>query len=390
MQITHLSLTNYRNYSRLELDLPEEPIILQGDNAQGKTNFLESIHVLATTRSPRSSADRELVNWLAFEEVQPYGRITAKVKRSSNVSQVELLLAPKEGEGGISRRFRVNGAPKRAIDVIGLITVVLFSPLDVDLVGGAPSGRRRYLDIMNSQADPLYLRSLQKYNRVLAQRNSLLRLIRDGSARASQLDYWDAELVEHGSYIAERRADAVAALNVSVKTVHPLLTDDREFLRVDLQASICGGGETPPEQAGEPRPRDEWKNLYVRRLHEMRSREVAQGLSLVGPHRDDLRFSIDGADTTTYGSRGQQRTAALSVKLGEAEFIQRRTGEQPILLLDDVTSELDAKRRRQVIHSIQPGQQVLITCTDLEVFEPEFLAKSRIYRVKRGQIELAH
>jgi DNA replication and repair protein RecF len=217
-----------------------------------------------------------------------------------------------------------------------------------------------------------------------------LRLIRDGSARSSQLDFWDHELVEHGSYIAERRSDSVAELNVSVKSVHPLLTDDREFLRVDLQASICGGADTPAESSSEIRTIEEWKAAYRRRLEEIRSREIAQGVSLVGPHRDDLRFSIDGADTTTYGSRGQQRTAALSLKLGEAEFIQRRTGEQPILLLDDVTSELDLKRRRQVIHSIQPGQQVLVTCTDLEVFEPEFLEKSRIYRVKRGQVELAH
>lgn len=389
MRCEHLSLTNFRNYARLEQDLPPGITVLQGDNAQGKTNFLEAIHILATTRSPRGSAEREWINWLAYQEALPHARIVGRVRRGLHLITVEMTAAVRENDSGISKRMRVNGVPKRAVDVIGLVNVVLFSPLDVELAAGAPAQRRRYLDIMISQVDPKYLRSLQMYTRVIVQRNSLLRLIRDRQARPDQLPYWDAQLVDLGAYIVDRRREAIETLNNLVQDIHPLLTGRQEYLQVIYQPNL--GGFAPPELTSDGLPPAAGlPNVYRATLKAAANREIAQGVSLVGPHRDDFEIRTDGADTTVYGSRGQQRTAALALKLGEADFIHQHTGERPILLLDDVMSELDARRRRQVLASIHDNQQVLMTAADLADFDPDFLARVSLFRVKAGRIERAH
>ncbi|GIW08571.1 MAG: DNA replication and repair protein RecF [Dehalococcoidia bacterium] len=384
MRCEHLGLTNFRNYARLELDLPPGVTVLQGDNAQGKTNFLDAIHIVATTRSARSAPEREWINWLAFEDPLPYTRIVAKVRRAASVIQIEMTATLGENGNGITKRMKINGAPRRSVDVIGQVTVVLFSPLDIDLVAGSPSQRRRYLDIMNAQVDAKYLRSLQQYNRVLLQRNSLLRLVRDRQAKPDQLAYWDLQLADLGAYVVDRRRDAVEALNTLAQDIHPALTGRQEFLHVAYRPNF--GGDTP-----EPLPsRADLPTRLLAAIQTARAREIAQGVSLVGPHRDDLQFTTDGIDTTVYGSRGQQRTAALALKLAEAQFIRERTGDSPILLLDDVMSELDSRRRRQLLSSIRPEQQVIFTATDLEDFDPSFLARATILRVKSGRIEKAH
>ncbi len=379
MFITHLSLTNFRNYRRLELDIPPHVVVLQGSNAQGKTNLLEAFYLLATTRSPRATAERELINW-ANEEELPVARLCAEFQKASGEVQIEITLRGQPGEvteglASVQKRIRVNGIVRRAIDLIGQVNVVMFSAHDIDLIGGSPALRRRYLDITNSQVDSRYLRSLQRYNKVLLRRNHLLRLIQDHRAAPDELSFWDSEMVEAGSYLIAQRQEMVAALNDLTKAIHFRLTGDQERLEMVYVGSVGKGDLLQLQDA----LRDA--------LGAAKEKEIAQGMSLVGPHRDDLRFMINGVDIGVYGSRGQQRTVALSLRLAEAKFMLEKSGETPILLLDDVLSELDEMRRRHLLGSTASYQQVIITTTDLDRFEPEFLAQAAKFRVQQGRIE---
>lgn len=370
MHIAHLSLTNFRNYERLELDLPPHLMVLQGDNAQGKTNLLEAIYLLATAKSHRATAERELINWSAPTEGLSVARLLAQVQKRMESIRVELALrAAYPGPAAhVQKRIKINGVPRRAIDLVGQVNVVLFSSQDIDLIGSAPSLRRRYLDITNSQVNSRYLRALQRYNKVLLQRNHLLRLIGERRAEGSQLDFWDQELLEHGSYLIAQRQLMVAELNDLAQPIHYQLTAEHEKLRITYLPSV---GATD----------------FGDRLRDVRKKEIAQGMSLVGPHRDDLAFLIGDVNMNVYGSRGQQRTIALSLKLAEARFMRSKIADEPILLLDDVLSELDAERRRQLLGSITSYQQVVITTTDLDRFDPGFLAEAALFRVSEGRIE---
>lgn len=386
MQLSHLSLTNFRNYARLELDFDSGVTVLQGDNAQGKTNLLESLHILATTKALRGVNDRELVNWVAREEPGGGARLAADVISVGTAARVEVGVSVQPAEGdapaSLARRYRINGVPRRAADVLGNLVVVLFSPADVDLVAGSPAVRRRYLDIAISQVDHRYLRSLQQYQRVLLQRNHLLRQIRDGRARSSQLEFWDLQLVEHGAYILAARLGLVAALNESIATTHSELVGRPERLALAYQTTAGAASTTADERLA----MDALSAVLRQRLTDGREKERLAGASLYGPHRDDLRFTIDGVDVQIYGSRGQQRTVALAVKLAESATIARLIGVQPVLLLDDVMSELDPHRRRHVLDSIRPDQQVILTCTDLAPLDPAFVSRAVCLSVVDGRV----
>ena len=369
LHIAHLSLTNFRNYERLELDLPPHIVVLQGDNAQGKSNLLEAIYLLATAKSYRATAERELINWSTPMEGLSVARLLAQVQKMTGILQVELALraAYPSPEVHVQKRIRVNGVPRRAIDLIGQVNVVLFSSQDIDLIGSAPSLRRRYLDMTNSQVNSRYLRALQRYNKVLQQRNHLLRLIGERRAEESQLDFWNQELMEHGSYLIEQRQLMVAELNHLAQPIHHQLTAGREKLRMTY---------LPSTDATDFRDR----------LRDVRKKEIAQGMSLVGPHRDDLTFLIGDINMNIYSSRGQQRTIALSLKLAEARFMRSKIADEPVLLLDDVLSELDAVRRHHLLVSVAAYRQVVITTTDLDHFDPGFLANAALFRVSEGMI----
>jgi len=369
IHIEHLSLTNFRNYERLELDLPKSLMVLRGDNAQGKTNLLEAIYLLSTAKSHRAATERELINWSPPREGIPVARLLAQVKRGRGRVQVEIAIRGISEEAEhVQKRIRINGIPRRAIDLVGQVNVVIFSSQDIELIGGSPSLRRRYLDLTHCQIDPRYLRSLQRYNKVLLQRNHLLRLIQERRAEANQLDFWDRELVENGCYLVVQRQLMVAELNDLVQPIHHQLTAGGEQLKISYIPSV-GKGD------------------FMDRLIEVRKREIAQGMTLVGPHRDDLGFFVHGIDMNVFGSRGQQRTIALSLKLAEARFLHSKIGEHPILLLDDVLSELDSTRRHQLLESISSYEQVVITATDLDRFAPGFLAQAALFQVSEGRIE---
>jgi DNA replication and repair protein RecF len=396
--VTHLSLTNFRNYASLEFDLPPRMTVLQGDNAQGKSNLLEAVYILATSRSPRTVSDRELINWAAFKEEIPACRIASIVRKAGSDLKLEIALSakaataphsenlfsrwqPTNRSSPVQKRIRINGVIRHAADLIGQLNVVTFSVYDIDLVGGEPALRRRYLDITNSQIDHKYLRNLQRYNRVLWQRNQLLRMIAENRANPGELAFWDEQLVETGTYLIVQREHMVSELNQLAQGIHEELSGEQGKLNLIYLRSI-------DRQRGKEEPEEkETAELFTKALQAERQKEIVQGMSLVGPHRDDLRFFITEVDAGIYASRGQQRTVALSLKLAEAKFMLSATKEHPILLLDDVLSELDARRRHHLLGSAANYQQVLITTTDLDRFEQDFLAQASIFKVTQGRIE---
>jgi DNA replication and repair protein RecF len=398
--LRELVLVNFRNYVRLALT-PGDPItVLVGDNGQGKSNVLEAIYLLATTRSPRTSNDRELVHWRARRDLIPFARLEARIHRDDADVHVEILIkaesdvasASGEPSGGandsngtvpsirpVSKQVKLNGLPTRAVDLIGRVNVVLFTPDDVALVAGSPSVRRRYLDITISQVNGHYLRALQRYNRVLVQRNHLLRQVRERRQPRDQLDFWNEELVRLGSFIVARRVETVAALNLDLAPLFRDLGGSQADMRLAYQPTSHDPSALGADTGG-------LAALYAARVRETIGREIDQGVSLVGPHRDDFSFVVDGVNLHDYGSRGQQRLAVVALKLSEALFMHRETEEHPILLFDDILSELDPVRRGFVLGQAGRAGQTLITTTDLNDFGPELLARATVVRVERGAL----
>lgn len=409
MRLLHLSLTNFRNYARLELDFPPGIVLLRGDNAQGKTNLLEAIYYLSRMHSPRTSVDRELVNWLAWKEDLPFARLVAQIEAGEQRDQIELSLVQNsisstEGNAiGVRKHVRVNGAQKRASDVIGLLNAVLFLPQDINLVDGPPQLRRQYLDDIISQTDPQYYRELQLYSRVLTQRNYLLKSLKNREYDEAQLQFWDQRLVQHGTYLIVRRQQVIQQLDEFVQCVHARLTGESERLRLEYDASVRLEPHSGAayQMALPTEPGDltigvskglassllqDVAALFADQLRRMRGKEQEQGVSLLGPHRDNFRFLVNGVDMNIYGSRGQQRTVALSLKLAEVEWITQERKDKPVLLLDDVLSELDTAHRCYLLDAIDQAQQVIITTTDFTPFSEEFLSHATLWRVCAGRI----
>jgi DNA replication and repair protein RecF len=406
VRLNHLSLTNFRNYSRLEVDLPDRLTVLQGANAQGKTNLLEAIHLLATGRSPRATAEREIISWLALDGPLPYARLQADIGEGREAQRLELVLevtpAANGGNGPtIRKQVRVNDTPRRALDLVGRLRMVLFLPEDIALVAGAPGERRRYLDIALCQVSHTYCRALGEYNRAMAQRNALLKRLRDEGGDPGQLNFWDERMAEQGSVLFHQRSQAVRDLDRIAADLHGDLTGGAERLHLvylpALDPEPAGGGAPRSSNGralllkeGAPayhtRSCEELRMQFAARLRCGRSREIAAGSSLVGPHRDDVAFSVDGRDLRTYGSRGQQRTGALSLKLAEVRMMQEVTGDCPLLLLDDVMSELDAPRRHMLLEMLAGVTQAIVTTTDWSDFSPELLGQARRLRVEGGRL----
>jgi DNA replication and repair protein RecF len=408
MHLSKFSLTNFRNYVRLALDVPVGPILLRSDNAQGKTNLLEAIYFLATTRSSFARAERQLVNWQAMErEPLPFARLEARVHRSRNQLRIDITLLPSE-TGSVRKEMRINGVKKRALDVVGQLNAVIFLPEDIELVTGSPSIRRRYLDATLCQIDPAYCRALTQYAKVLAQRNALLKQLGErvssaGSRRQDedQLIFWDEQMAEQGAFLIMRRTEAIAELDQLGRNRYRLLGEQEEMLRVhyaasfdpeqrpllDYQRPLSLEELLPSQQVQVSLP--EIVHAFKLHLRQARREEIARGVTVVGPHRDDLHFTVDGVDMTLYGSRGQQRTTALALKLAEVDLMHQATGESPLLLLDDVMSELDAKRRARVMSMVDGVEQAFLTTTDWSDFTEGFRAQAHLLQIKAGRIEVA-
>ncbi len=395
MRLLHLSLTNFRSYARLELPMPEGAVLLCGANAQGKTSLLEAIYYLATGRSPWTTSDRQLLNWRAESEILPFIRIGAELcSRRSALTRLEVIIYKEAENGGFRKEIRVNGVKKRVLDLIGNLNVVLFLPQDLALIEGSPVDRRRYLNITLAQTNPSYAAALQTFDKALKQRNALLRHIAERRAAPRDLAFWDDQFVSAASVLIAGRQRLLRDLEQLAADIHRQLTDDAERLELhylpsftptlrddgqlafNLEGVALDCQLTPDEIAAQLR----------KALAEHQREEVARGITLIGPQRDELRFSVNGRDLGLYGSRGQARTAVLALKLAELAWMRRVTQDEPILLLDEFIAELDARRRAFLLERIQVASQALLTTTEPDMFTPAFLQRAAVWQVRSGQI----
>jgi DNA replication and repair protein RecF len=393
MHVAHLSLREFRNYHALDVTLQPGTTLFYGPNAAGKTTLLEAVYYLATTRSPRTSADRELINWDQEGELglAPFTRIVATILRQAERLLIELAVQRKQDADGnllatTSKTIRINRRARRALDLVGQLRVVLFTPLDIELVTGSPSVRRHWLDVMLSQLDGRYVRALSDYGKVLLQRNALLRSWREGrrprpDEARRQLQYWDKQLVTTGAYVLAERQRAMDELNVQATPIHVDISGDPSSLKLSYISTVNGQGHD----------RGAWASAFQEQLGATVREELERAQTLIGPHRDDAQFSLGPVDIGIYGSRGQQRSLTLALKLAEAELMRARTSDAPVLLLDDILSELDAVRRAHLLQFIdRPDQQTLMTAADLADFDPSFLARIGRVRVEHGQVLVGH
>ncbi|MCL0043040.1 DNA replication and repair protein RecF [Dehalococcoidia bacterium] len=396
--IQRLSLTYFRNYQEQEVDLAGGINVLHGNNAQGKTNFLEACYLIGTTRAFRTRFDRELIGWRAATEPLPYARIIALTQQTSGATELEVViqanstrpnLKTNQDQESVSsppseifkdfsfqRSYRINKTRRRTADMIGELRVVLFAPQDVELAKGAPTQRRRYIDLSISQINKQYLQTLQEYNRIITQRNSLLRRIRDQQANAAQLGFWNKGLVELGSRVLFTRLEMLSELNSIIKHTHANLINEAKTLFVDYVPTLEIQDEKPPALV----------ESFQRALEVNQSREIAAGQTLIGPHRDDIRFLLDGTDIGIFGSQGENRTVAVALKLAEAEYMRSVSGEAPVLLLDDVLSELDLNRQARLLQVISEYDQAILTTTDLSQIPSDVARRTFLYQVTNGVV----
>jgi len=400
MFVRHLSLTNFRLYARLESEFPTGPLILAGANAQGKTSLLEALYYLATAQSHHAASDRQLIHFLALQEALPFAKIVAEVSKRDEIKRIEIRLIQEpisNGDSRLRKEVFINGVKKRVGDLAGLVNVVMFLPQDMAIVEGAPADRRRYLDIALCQIDTAYNFALGEYGKVLPQRNALLKMLQEdpghGGAEA-QLAFWDEKLCEHGALILAKRSAALADLEALASAIHRDLTASAAGLRLAYHPAFDPAApfngqiglplDVPVHRVGIAAA--EIQTGLREKLKATRAEEIARGATLSGPHRDEIRFVANGVDLGTYGSRGQARTAVLALKLAEMEWMRARTGEWPLLLLDEVLAEFDASRRRDLLNRLSSAEQCVLTTTDLNLFPLEFRDKARVWHVQNGRV----
>lgn len=408
MHITRLSLTNFRNYGRLELDFPTGPILVHGNNAQGKTNLLEAVYYLATTKSPHADQDQQMINWVAMEADDPVivGRLVAEVATNRGKKIIEMRLiyersqSLRNGRGSFRREALVDKRKVRLMDLLGHVRVVLFLPEDVQLITGAPRQRRRYLDITLCQIDGVYCRTLSNYNKVLEQRNALLRQVAEGLSSQEMIPIYTDKLVQLGGQILTRRAKFVDELSREIHQIHyEALTEGAETVRFNYLPGLWRGKSGNNGDASDVKEWMAWwqshfqdesavTERFAQVLEQSLSADLARGATSVGPHRDDWQFLLNGRSLSSYGSRGQQRTAILALKMAEIKWMTQQTGEVPILLLDEVVAELDARRRALLLDYVKDANQALLTATDPSMFSLDFLRNSTGFLVEKGRVQL--
>jgi len=398
MRLKHLSLTNFRSLTRLDVELPRRVAVLVGSNAQGKTSVLEAIYFLAAFTSFQTHVDRQIVNFHEAKNPLAVTRLVADYQRGKTKHRLEarLILEPTGVNGQrLRKEILLDGVKRHANDVIGHFNAVIFVPQMAQIIEGGPDERRRYLNLALAQAVPSYARALSEYNQALTQRNALLKALGERGGSSDQLQVWDEALVKFGAQIILWRIQAVQEIERFASRVHHELTRGTEILRLAYEPAY----DPLPKPNGQLGLKldtvidrssielNEIQEGFLSRLKQIRSEEIARGVTTIGPHRDELRFIINKADVSDYGSRGQLRTTLLALKLAEVEWMKDRTSEWPVILLDEVMAELDSSRRADLLKYINTDQQVLFTTTDLSFFTPEFMEGSDIWDVKDGVVQ---
>lgn len=357
MYVKNISLNNYRNYESLNLDLSPGLNVIYGRNAQGKTNILESIYYSATARSHRTHYDKELINWQSDE-----AHIRLQVVKKHE-DRIDIHLR-KNGKKGIA----INRVPISKIgELYGTLNVILFSPEDLSLIKKGPSERRKFLDIEICQIDKVYIYHLGQYHKILKQRNNLLKSISFGRGNEETLEIWDMQLVEYGMKVIERRQQFVTEIEAYVKSIHGKITNSEEKIKIQYETNVKGQD-------------------FIHQLKKNKHRDIKMGSTSIGPHRDDLSFIVNDTDLRSFGSQGQHRTVALSLKLAEINLIKDKVGHEPILLLDDVLSELDHERQQHLMEALSKTQTI-VTCTGVEDFVKKGLKVDKLIEVESGQIK---
>jgi len=372
MRVERLVLAQFRTYGALEVRFGGGPQVIAGANAAGKTNLLEALLVLGTGGSHRASADAEMITWGA-----DFARLEADVTDAGEAAgaptSLEVVLA-RGGAAGARKRVRINGVGRRSAQLAATLPVVLFAPEDMSLISGPPSLRRHALDTLVARTVPTAGATMATYARALTQRNNLLRAVRDGAADPAELRFWNEVICRDGGQIVSWRRTALADLDRPLADVHAEIAPQDGLLSLRYATNA------------EPGPDEDAQAALRRRLAETAEKELWNGSTLVGPHRDDALFSLAGRDMASFGSRGQQRSAILSYKLAELEMVGRAHGRPPLLLLDDVFSELDPQRRAHLVRRIGALPQAFVTTTALEDLDPTLLELSTAWQVTPGRL----
>jgi DNA replication and repair protein RecF len=396
MQLTRLSLTNFRNFARLDVHIPTGTTLILGNNAQGKTSILEAVYFLAAMTSFHASSDRELVNFDEGRKELAVGRIVAEYQRAGREHKLEVRVIKERNRLNVERMRKevlLDGSKKKLTEVVGHFNAVLFLPQMLTIVEGSPSERRRYIDLALAQVDPLYAGALGDYNKVLSNRNALLKQLYEEKGDPGQLEFWDERLAKRGAYLIHARIHALQELEASAARIHHELTHGKEVLRlaydpsydpIPAPANQMQLIDAPADRSGESQEKIE--KGFRESLLALRREEISRGVTTIGPHRDEIRFLSNGIDLRTYGSRGQIRTTMLTLKMAEVDWIKSRTGHLPVLLLDEVLAELDEERRTDLLQRVQNWDQVLMTTTDAGMFSEDFIARSRLWQIQAGQL----
>jgi DNA replication and repair protein RecF len=402
MYLSHILFEQFRCYSRQELEIPPAGIRLAGENASGKTSFVEGVRLLSMMKSSRANVERELINWESNQEfgLPPYARVQGQISGNHEAERVEIALSVDPQRPSHTRKqIRVDGQPRRALDAVGLVKTVLFEPEDMDLVLGSPSVRRRYLDTAISTYDSTYLRLLSQYNKILEQRNSLLKAIRElhpssRSTRTSELDYWDQELINRAGYILASRVHFLKRATVPLRAAFQALLGEEYDLRLDYDIACNSSADVSTDIARQSDMVDAQRVAAMSletEIGQRRNEEFNRGVTAAGPHRDDIAFLINDRPLDAFGSRGQQRAAVVALKLAEVQVIRDKTGQTAVLLLDDVLSELDETRRSRLLTRItELGSQVIVTATDATLLQLQPIEALPLFHVRGGVLYPDH
>lgn len=396
MYLTRLSLTNYRIFSRLELDFPRRVVLFTGQNAQGKTSILEAVGYLANFSSFSAANDRQLMNFNTPSEPIMVARLLGEFHREGRQHSIEVRLIQDAASSPSAPRFSkqvlLDGVKKRVSEVYGQFNAVTFLPQMSRVIEGTPADRRQYFDEILSQVEPGYSRHLSAYSKALTQRNALLKTLAEAGGNRNQLEPWDELLARHGAAIMRARILALAALEKQAIPIHQQLTRDLEILQFHYQPSY----EPLKKPAGQLALRlqtnldrtgissDELERGLLAALKQNSHADIQRGQTTIGPHRDEVRFLSNQVDLGDFGSRGQTRTSLLSLKFAEVGWMKQRTGEWPVLLLDEIMAELDPQRRKDLLGVVGQVEQAFLTATDLDMFPSDFVRDHEVWQVSQG------
>ena len=397
MVLTSISLTNFRIFNRLEAEIPRRILLLVGDNAQGKSSFLEAIYFFAVLDSFNATSDRQLLNFTALKDALPVARLVGVVHRKDGDHRLEIRLildAGFNGSGRLRKEILVDGVKRNQQDMIGQFNSVIFLPQMMRILEGGPEVRRKFLDNMLSQAFPGYTKAINEYGAAINQRNALLKQLSERGGDIDQLDYWEEIVTTNGAMIIHSRIHAIQEMAKIASLEHKRLTNEIESLQLVYQ----------PAYDPFPHPQNQLKlNIastvhrieisleeikagFAKRLKEIRKEEIMRGVTTIGPHRDEFRVFGNGIDLGIYGSRGQIRSAILSLKLSELNWLKEKTNEWPVFLLDETFAEFDHQHRMDLQKRIIECEQVILTTTDKHLFSQEFTKNCAIWIIKSGRI----